>query len=243
MARVAVPPADVARLAAGAVAGAYGLGALAVARGPGETTTYAGESELAAALAVFAGVALVAAGVVTSLARQGGRVGDLALLAGFLWFAPVWAGWEGGPPLVLSIATLAAVFTVPVLLHLVVAFPSGALRSTGARAFVIAVYLEATLSALGRALFRDPFFDPACWNNCTENIFLVHSVPDVARAIEDVDLWFAVGAAAALGALCVWRLAAASGPARRTLGPVLVGGIALAGATIAHSVALTRAAI
>ena len=71
MARVAVPPADLARLAAGAVAGAYGLGALAVARGPGETTTYAGESEFAAALAVLAGLALVAAGVATSLARQG----------------------------------------------------------------------------------------------------------------------------------------------------------------------------
>jgi signal transduction histidine kinase len=243
VARVAVPPADLARLAAGAVAGAYGLGALAVARGPGETTTYAGESELAAALAVSAGLALVAAGVATSLARQGRRVGDLALLAGFLWFAPVWAGWKGGPPLVLSIATLAAVFTLPVLLHLVVAFPSGALRLRGARAFVIAVYLEAALSALGRALFRDPFFDPACWNNCTDNVFLVHSLPDVARAIEDVDLWFAACAAAALAALCVWRLATASGPARRTLGPVLGGGIALAGATIAHSVVLARTAV
>ena len=209
MARVAVPPADLARLAAGAVAGAYGLGALAVARGPGETTTYAGESELAAALAVQAGLALVAAGVATSLARQGWRVGDLALLAGFLWFAPVWAGWKGGPPLVLSVATLAAVFTFPVLFHLVAAFPSGVLRSPGARALVLAVYLEAALSALGRTLFRDPFFDPACWDNCTDNVFLIHSLPDVARAIEDVDLWFAVGAAAALVALCVWRLAAA----------------------------------
>jgi signal transduction histidine kinase len=243
VARVPVPPADLARLAAGAVAGVYGLGALAVARGPGETRTYAGESELAAALTVVAGLALVAAGVVTSIARQGKRIGDLGLLAGFLWFAPVWAGWKGGPPPVLSIATLAAVFTLPVLLHLVVAFPSGVLRSKVARALVIAVYLEAALSALGRALFRDPFFDPGCWDNCTDNVFLVHSFPDVARAIEDVDLWFTACAAAALAAICVWRLVAASGPARRTLGPVLAGGIALAGATIAHSVALTRAAI
>jgi hypothetical protein len=223
--------------------GAYGLGALAVARGPGERTTYAGASELAATLTTAAGLALVAAGMVASLARQGRRIGDLALLAGFLWFAPVWAGWNGGPALARSLGTLAAVFTLPVLLHLVVAFPSGVLRSKGARALVIAVYLGAALSALGRALFRDPFFDPACWDNCTDNVFLVHSIPDVARAIEDVDLWFAACAAAALAALCVWRLAAASGPARRTLGPVLAGGIALAGATIAHSVVLSRAAI
>jgi signal transduction histidine kinase len=243
VARVPVPPADLARLAAGAVAGACGFGALAVARGPGETTTYAGQSELVAALAVVAGLALVVAGVVVSVAPQGKRIGDLAVLAGILWFAPVWAGWKGGPPVVLSVGTLAAIFTLPVLLHIVVAFPSGLVRSNGARALVIAVYLEAALSALGRALFRDPFFDPACWDNCTDNVFLVQSLPDVARAIEDVDVWFDACAAAALAALCVWRLAAASGPARRTLWPVLVGGIALAGATIAHSVALTGAAI
>ena len=240
MARVAVPPADLARLTAGAVAVAYAVGALAVARGPGEITTYAGQSELAAALAVIGGLALVVAGVVTTLARRGGRIGDLAVLAGYLWFAPLWAGWKGGPPIVLSLGTLAAGFTFPLLVHLVVAFPTGVLRSKGVRALVIAVYLEAALSALGRALFRDPFFDPACWDNCTDNVFLVRSLPDVARAIQDVDRWFAVAAAAALADVCVRRLATASGPSRRALWPVLAGGIALAGATIAHSVALTR---
>jgi signal transduction histidine kinase len=242
VARVAVPSADLARLAAGAVTVAYAFGALAVARGPGEVTTYAGESELAAVLAVIAGLALVVAGVVTSLARRSRRVGDLALLAGCLWFAPFWAGWEGGPPLVLSLGTLAAGFTFPLLVHLVVAFPTGVLRSTGSRALVFAAYVEAALSALGRALFRDPFFDPTCWDNCTDNVFLVRSLPDLSRAIQDVDVWFAVAAATALAAVCVRRLAAASAPARRTLGPVLAGGIALAAATIAHSVALTRLA-
>jgi signal transduction histidine kinase len=243
VARVAAPPADLARLAAGGVGVVYGLGALAVARGPGELTTYAGQSELAAALAVAAGLALVAAGVLTSLARRGGRTGDLALLAGYVWFAPLWAGWKGGPPLVLTLGTLAAGFTFPLLVHLVLAFPSGVLRSKRARVLVIAVYLEAALSALGRALFRDPFFDPTCWDNCTDNVFLVRSLPDVARAIQDADRWFAVAAAAALAATCVARLTAASGPARRTLWPVLAGGIAFAGATIAHSVGLTRVAV
>ena len=243
MARVPVPPADLARLTAGAVAVAYAVGALAVARGPGEITTYAGQSELAAALAVIAVLALVVAGVVTSLSQRGGRIGDLAVLAGYLWFAPLWAGWKAGPPFVLSLGTLAADFTLPLLVHLVVAFPTGVLRSKGARALVVAVYLEAALSALGRALFRDPFFDPRCWDNCTDNVFLLRSLPDVARAIQDVDRWFAVAAAGVLTAICVRRLAAASAPARRALWPVLAGGIALAGATIAHSVALTRVAI
>jgi signal transduction histidine kinase len=240
VARVPVRQANVARLAAAVVALAHGLGALAVARGLGELTTYAGRSDLAAAIAVVAGFALVAAGLVTSFARPAGRIGDLALLAGFVWFAPFWAGWRGGPPLVLSLGTLAAGFVFPLLLHLVLVYPSGRLRSKGARALVLAVYLEAVLSALGRALFRDPFFDPNCWDNCTDNVFLVRSLPGVARGIQDADLWFAAAAAAVLATVCVWRLAVASAPARRTLWPVLGGGIALAAATIAHSVALYR---
>jgi signal transduction histidine kinase len=240
VATLSVRPANLARLVAGGVALAYGLGALAVARGPGELTTYAGRSDLAATLAVLAGLALVAAGLVTSFARPAGRIGDLALLAGLVWFAPFWAGWKGGPPLVLSLGTLAAGFAFPLLLHLVLAHPTGRLRSKGVRALVVAAYVEAALSALGRALFRDPFFDPNCWDNCTDNVFLVRSLPQVADGIQDADLWFTAAAAAALATVCIWRLAAASAPARRTLWPVLAGGIALAAATIAHSVALER---
>ncbi len=240
MVRLFVRRANIARLAAGAVAVAYGLGALAVARGSGELTSYAGRSDLAAALAVVAGLALVAAGVVSSFGRPAGRIGELALTAGFVWFAPFWSGWKGGPPLVLSLGTLAAGFAFPLFVHLVLAYPSGRLGSKGARALVVAVYVEAALSAVGRALFRDPFFDPSCWDNCTANVFLVRSLPRVAEGIQNVDLWFAAAAAAALATVCVWRLAAASPAARRTLSPVLAGGFALAAVTIAHSVVLDR---
>ena len=240
MAHVPVRPANLARLVAGAVALAYGLGALSVAREHGELTTYAGRSGVAAAFAVAAGLALAAAGLVISFARPAGRIGDLALLAGLLWFAPFWAGWQGGPPPVRSLGTLAAGLALPLLVHVVLAYPSGRLRSTGARVLVFAVYLEAALSVLGRALFRDPFFDPNCWNNCIDNVFLLRSLPRVARGIEDADLWFAVAVAAALATICIRRLIAASAAARRALWPVLTGGVALAAATIAHSAALDR---
>jgi signal transduction histidine kinase len=240
VARVPVHPANLVRLAAGAVAVACGLGALAVARGPGELTTYAGRSNLAAALAVVAGLALVAAGLVMSFAGPAGRIGDLALLAGLIWFAPFWAGWKGGPPLAVSLGTLATGFTFPLLFHLVLEYSSGRSLSRGARALILAVYLEAALSALGRALFRDPFFDPDCWDNCIDNVFLVRSLPRVAGGIQDADVWFTAVAAAGLVTVCVWRLAAATRPARRTLWPVLCGGIALAAAAIAHSMALVR---
>ena len=237
-----VHPANLVRLAAGALALACALGALAAARGPG-VTSYAGRSDLAAVLAVVAGVALMAAGLVLSLTRRDRRMGDLALCAGVVWFAPFWAGWKGGPPLVVSLGTLATGLAFPLLVHLVLAYPTGHLPSRGARAFAVAVYLEAVLSSLGRALFRDPFFDPNCWDNCTDNVFLVRSLPRVARGIQTADIWFTAGAAAALATVCVWRLVNASAPARRVLWPILIGGTVLAAATIAHSLTLFRSPV
>jgi signal transduction histidine kinase len=231
---------NLARLAAGPVALAFGLGALAVAQGPGRFTTYAGRSSPAATLTVAAGLALVVAGLVTAFSRLAGRTGDLAVLAGLIWFAPVWVGWDKGPPLVRSLGMLAAGFTFPLLLHLVLAYPSGRLRGAVARGLVSAVYLEAALAAIGRALFRHPFFDPDCWANCTDNLFLLRSLPPLARRIEAADRWFTVAAAAALVVVCAWRLLRDSGPARRALLPVALPAILLAGAVMAHAVALQR---
>src|SRR5215218_3986419 len=240
MTAVSIQRANLARLAAGPAALAVGLGALAVAQGPGRFTTYAGHSGLAASLTVTAGLSLVAAGLVTSFSRPAGRIGDLALLAGLVWFAPVWVGWDKGPPLVRSLGMLAAGFTFPLLLHLVLAYPSGRLHGTAARTLVLAVYLEAALVALGQALFRHPFYDPNCWANCTDNDFLVRSLPQLAHVIEVADRWFTAAAATALVALCARRLLRDSGPTRRALLPIVPAAGLLAGAVIAHAVALQR---
>jgi hypothetical protein len=135
---------------------------------------------------------------------------------------------------------LVAGFAFPLLLHLVLAYPGGQLRGAAARALVAAVYLEAALVALGQALFRHPFFDPNCWANCSDNLFVVRSLPRLARAIEAADRWFTVAAAAALVTLCAWRLLRASGPARRALLPVAMPAILLAATVIAHAIALQR---
>jgi signal transduction histidine kinase len=240
MTAVLIRRGTLARLAAGAVVLAVGLGALAVAQGPGRFTTYAGRSGLTATLTIVAGLALVAAGLLTSFSHLAARIGDLAVLAGLVWFAPVWVGWDKGPPLVRSLAMLAAGFTFPLLLHLVLAYPSGRPHGAAARVLVAAVYLEAVLAALGQALFRKPFFDPNCWANCTDNDFLVRSLPGLARGIEVADRWFTAAAAVALVAVCAWRLLRDSGPARRALLPVAMPAILLAVTIIAHTIALQR---
>jgi signal transduction histidine kinase len=227
-----------ARLASGPIAVAFGVGVLAVSEAGGKFTTYAGYSSLAATLTVIAGVALVMAGLITSFTRPAGRIGDLALIAGLVWFAPVWIGWEGGPPLVRGLAMLAVGFAFPPLLHVALAYPDGRVRTTIGRVLLWAVYLEALLAALGQALFRDPFFDPNCWANCTDNILLVRSLPSIASAIEVTDRWFTVAAAAAFATLCAWRLLRDSRPASRVLLPVALPAMLFAAATAAHSIAL-----
>jgi signal transduction histidine kinase len=240
MTAVLIQRANLARLAAGPAVVAVGVGALAIAQGPGRFTTYAGRSGPIATLTVAAGLALVVAGLVTSFSRRTACIGDLAMLAGLVWFAPVWVGWDKGPPLVRTLGMLAAGFAFPLLLHLALAYPRGRLHGVVARTLVAAVYLEAALAALGRALFRDPFFDPNCWANCTDNVFLLHSLPRLARGIEVADRWFIAAAAAALMTLCGRRLLRDSGPARRALLPVALPAILLAATVIAHAIALQR---
>ena len=115
-----IPRASLARLAAGPFTLVLALGALAVAEGPGRFTTYAGQSGLAATLTVVAGLALVAAGLITALGhRQEGSVNWL--YSGLVWSAPVWVGWEEGPRWSGASACLPPA-SLPCWLHLVVAY-------------------------------------------------------------------------------------------------------------------------
>jgi signal transduction histidine kinase len=135
---------------------------------------------------------------------------------------------------------LAAGFVFPLLFYLVLAFPGGRLPATGTRALAWTVYLEAALAALGLALFRDPYLDPTCWANCTDNVFLLRSLPALARAVTATDRWFTAVVATTLLAVCAWRLLARRGRARVMLVPIALPAIVFAAATGAHAIALSQ---
>src|SRR5262245_66685051 len=78
---------------AGSLGIAYALAAIVIARSSGTSTTYAGHTAAGAWLFVAAGIGLFAAAMVTRTRRT---VAVLAVLAGVLWFAPLWEGWEEG---------------------------------------------------------------------------------------------------------------------------------------------------
>ena len=227
------------RLGAGVLAGAAGLAVFALPRPTEEPpSSYAGHSLAAAALFVTAGLGFVLVGLVTSRTPNTRHPGDLAMLAGFLWFAPVGVGWHGGPALVHSLGLVALGFAVPVIFHVIHAFLHGRGGHPAAAVLIIALYVEAALSALVLALVRDPFYDPSCWDNCTDNVFLVHSMPGLAHVAQVTDRWFVALAATAFAGMCGWRIGTASGPGRRTVIQVAGPGMLLALAVAAHAIAL-----
>jgi signal transduction histidine kinase len=233
----------VVRVVAGLLGVGAAFGAWAIAAGPGRFITYAGSSAVGTTVTLCAGLGLVAAGLALSLRRGAGRMGDLALLAGIAWFAPVWVGWEEGPPILRTIAMALAGLTFPLVLNLVLTSPGDRVRATLPRALVVAVYLEALLAALLFALFRDPYFDPGCWANCTVNSFLVRSLPSLAQAVEIADRWFVATAAVTLIAISAARLIRGSPAARRTLALVAAPAIVFAGSLSARAIALQVATV
>ncbi len=188
-------------------------------------TTYAAMPGRAA-LDLAAGVGLIAAGVLTWAQRP---VGPLTVALGVAWLAQDWVGWVEGPAFARSIAMVAAPFLLPLLAHLVV----------GSATRVVALtYAVTALVSAGLAFARDPFLDPNCWSNCTDNVFLVHASPGAVRLIEGFWLPFSVVASLLVATFAVWRLWSASRPGRAATWTILVpaGLAALGGA--AHAMLL-----
>src|SRR4051812_519430 len=162
--------------AAGAAAAIAAL--LAAPRSATGLTAYGQASGIAAAADLAAGIGLVAAGLLAWIERSGGRLGAVAMLTGIAWFAPDWEGWEGGPPLVRSLGLAFAPFALALPLALVLA------GGRVVRIAIVGLLAGAAVAAVGRALVHDPFLDPYCWRNCTDNVFLVRAEPGIARALD-----------------------------------------------------------
>jgi signal transduction histidine kinase len=204
-------------------------------------TTHAGASWAAGVADLAAGLGLLGAGLVVWLFRPGSGSGPLVVsLAGLAWLAVDWVGWEGGPPVVRSVAMAVEPFFLAFVVHLVLATPGGRLRSRLRRIAVGAVYAVAAIVSVGRALFRDPFLDPWCWSNCRDNVFLVSAQPDVARALDSTWILFSLAVGLLLAALAIRQLAAATPTARRSMWPILVPGFLMGMAVGVHALALLR---
>jgi signal transduction histidine kinase len=182
-------------------------------------TSYARASDVAAALALVAGLALLGSGLIALWERPRDALGPVALAAGVVWFAPDWVGWEGGPPLARSLGMVLAPFLGALLLHL----------ASPPRAVVASGYAATGIACVGLVLVRDPFEDEHCWSNCTDNVFLAHADERLAGVLGALLVGVAIVLGLALVATAIRRFAG-----RRALWPLLAP-LALAGAAGAGS--------
>ena len=186
-------------------------------------TSYHAESGLAAAADLAAGLGLLTAGVVALSGRVRRHLGALAALAGVVWFAPDWEAWSTGPAIARSLGMAVAPLVLPLLFHLLLAFPRE--RPSGAARWpVAAVYAATLVVCAGRALVRDPFLDPECWRNCTDNSFLLHADASLARVLDAIEHVTVLVIGAAMAGVAAARMVSATAAARRVLWPVDVPG-------------------
>ena len=115
---------------------------------------------------------------------------------------------------------------------------AGPSASRGVRAVVVGLLAAAVVVGAGRALAHDPFLDPYCWRNCTDNVFLVRAEPGIAKALDAIWLRLALVAGVFVATAAAGRLATGAWPARRLLAPVLLPGILVGAGTALYAVAL-----
>jgi signal transduction histidine kinase len=203
-------------------------------------TNYAQVSSGVAAATLAAGLGLVAAGTFAVWDRTISAAGQLTVAAGLGWFASMWTGWAAGPELARSLGMIVAPFVLPALVQLVISYPSGRGSTTWSRVAIGVGWLAAAGVSVARAVTRDPFLDPYCWNNCSGNVFLIVPNAELARDVDEFWLRFVLAAGAVALAIAGWRLARAGRATRAAWWLVVVPAAVAAGGYAAHATALLR---
>jgi signal transduction histidine kinase len=199
-------------------------------------TTYAGTSTAADGFDLVAGLALLAAASTAIRDATTAAAGRLVIAAGVVWFAQDFEGWSGGPAVVRSLGGAA----VPLLVVPPALLVASAIRSRWLRLAVRAGTVVVSVTAVVRALVRDPLLDPYCWRDCVSRSLVVHAEPSLVRTLDNV--W--LGTTVALGVVVLVAgaegIVASRGASRRMLAPILVPAALACGAAAMYAAALLR---
>ena len=223
---------------------AFGAFSIAVlARVDDSSVSHASTSTAAAVLDLSAGLGAILAGAIAGREPQRRLIGTLLMALGACWLSVDWIGWADGPGTARTLATVAAPFFVPLIVHLGAVLPNGQVRGSRAMLLVAIAYSVTAVVTLLRAVLRDPIYDRYCWNNCTANVFLVRAEPDLDRTLMWVWIGFSVIAGFGVTVVCARRLMRATPTARRSLVPTLgpVAAVAAAFATYGGVLAVNPA--
>jgi signal transduction histidine kinase len=166
----------------------------------------------------FIGVGLFAWG-----RRPDNRIGMLMTATGFAWFL-AGVGFSD-LPLLFTIGQILGSIFFAVIIHLLLAFPSGQLQTTFERKLVAATYLVTTIALLPLWLFGDPA-ELGC-DDCPENLALIDSSETFVRTYGVVVDLVAVVLVASVLVVLVRRWRHATPSQRRFLVPVYAAGVAV----------------
>jgi signal transduction histidine kinase len=176
-----------------------------------------------AAGVLLAGWGFIGVGLYAWGRRPDNRVGTLMAATGFAWL--VAAASFSDLPLVFTLGQVFGAVFFAVVMHLLLAFPSGRLQSLAERRIVVAAYLLTTVINLPLWLFADPK-DLGC-DDCPRNVILIESKESLVTTASAILNGFG-----ALLVVCVlvvmvrrWRRATAA--QRRFLVPVYSAGVAV----------------
>jgi class 3 adenylate cyclase len=167
---------------------------------------------------ILAGLTMLSAGLIAWLRQPANAIWRLMVasyFAGFIWelsFIPASVFW--------TLSLLLLNLGQAIFAHLLVAFPSGRLRSVAERVLVAFIYAYAVGAPLLGMLFWKPRY--VCNPYCPQNLLVVWPNDKMA---DTVGRWSGLGVPiiGVLVAILVWRhWREASPPARRALQPVVV---------------------
>jgi signal transduction histidine kinase len=178
---------------------------------------------LNATLALVIGWSFLGAGLHAWWRRPDNRFGALMAAIAFAWFLSMLAA--SNSRVGFTVGVLAGALYLAVLVHMLLAYPSGRLETARQVALVWCAYGLATLGNLPAALFGDnEYFDCP---NCPVPLTHVRDDGDLATTLDAVVTGVAAVAIGIVLVILVRRWRAASPPQRRAMAPVLWSGVVL----------------
>ena len=167
------------------------------------------------------GAAYLVVGLIAMRRRPGNRIGPLMLAVAFLWFIGNYG--NARVPIAVSLGAFANI-SLPFVVWLFFAYPTGRLQTTAERVYVSAFVAWEVVLGIVVALTLDP---RAICAGCVHGaLALFPSITTVAR-MRDIDDWLSVVLPVVGGVLLVLKHRRASSVERRALVPIWIGGACL----------------
>jgi signal transduction histidine kinase len=189
------------------------------------TSDHTSPRGLATALILSAGWSFASTGLYAWDRRPGNKIGPLMTAIGFTWFFQALA--SSNDSVIFAIGTIGSTVPYAILIHLLLSFPSGRLKTRLEHAVVAVGYMVTLPLQVIWALFTDPATS-GC-EGCPENPILIGGHEGIANAVNALQVLGAIAAiATTIGLVFLnWRRSSAS--ERRVLTPVVsTGGLAFA---------------